>query len=205
MSELFTFEGFKIEDISHYGIKGMQWGIRRFQNPDGSLTPEGRKRLQARNNVIRNRQYTDDVNQIVRTLSKIEKEKLGAPLHKDWIEKDYENEIVSSKAKTFVSKIGDTPISFVEIWTNGGRTGHIALATRSGEEYRGKGYASKEVKKAIEWVERYGKKSIDELEWSAREDNISSQKLAEKYGFKYEYSEDSEEGKFKYYTRKVNK
>lgn len=31
-------------DIYHSGIKGMHWGIRRYQNPDGTLTPEGRKR-----------------------------------------------------------------------------------------------------------------------------------------------------------------
>ena len=30
--------------ISHFGTKGMKWGIRRYQNRDGSLTPEGRKR-----------------------------------------------------------------------------------------------------------------------------------------------------------------
>lgn len=31
--------------MSHHGIQGQKWGIRRFQNPDGSLTPEGRARL----------------------------------------------------------------------------------------------------------------------------------------------------------------
>lgn len=30
--------------LEHWGIKGMKWGIRRFQNPDGSLTAAGRKR-----------------------------------------------------------------------------------------------------------------------------------------------------------------
>ena len=30
--------------ILHFGVKGMNWGIRRYQNKDGSLTPEGRKR-----------------------------------------------------------------------------------------------------------------------------------------------------------------
>lgn len=32
------------EYLAHYGIKGQEWGKRRFQNEDGSLTPEGRKR-----------------------------------------------------------------------------------------------------------------------------------------------------------------
>lgn len=36
------------EIIYHHGIKGMKWGVRRYQNSDGSLTPAGKKR------------YTDD-------------------------------------------------------------------------------------------------------------------------------------------------
>lgn len=31
-------------ELSHWGIKGMKWGRRRFQNTDGSLTPAGRER-----------------------------------------------------------------------------------------------------------------------------------------------------------------
>lgn len=31
-------------ELAHWGIKGMQWGVRRFQRKDGSLTPEGKKR-----------------------------------------------------------------------------------------------------------------------------------------------------------------
>lgn len=30
--------------LAHHGIKGQKWGIRRYQNPDGSLTPEGKIR-----------------------------------------------------------------------------------------------------------------------------------------------------------------
>lgn len=30
--------------LIHYGTKGMKWGVRRYQNKDGSLTPAGKKR-----------------------------------------------------------------------------------------------------------------------------------------------------------------
>lgn len=32
------------QELCHAGIKGMQWGVRRYQNKDGSLTELGKKR-----------------------------------------------------------------------------------------------------------------------------------------------------------------
>lgn len=34
--------------LVHFGIRGQRWGVRRYQNPDGSLTSKGAARLQAK-------------------------------------------------------------------------------------------------------------------------------------------------------------
>lgn len=179
----YGYDYWNANSLSHHGIKGQKWGVRRFQNPDGSLTDAGKQREKFRRNIIRNRPMTDDINDIVRTLSKKEKKLLGASLHEDWIEKDYENEILLNKAFSFVEKKKQIPVSFIEIWTNGGNVGQIAIATRNESKYRNKGYSSKVVKEAIKWTERYGNKSIKELEWIAENTNSPSIALANKFGF----------------------
>lgn len=44
---------FEYSDIRHYGILGMKWGIRRFQNPDGTLTEKGKKRYKYHEETLR--------------------------------------------------------------------------------------------------------------------------------------------------------
>ncbi len=39
--------------LAHHGVKGQKWGIRRYQNEDGTLTEEGKARLDAGGNIAK--------------------------------------------------------------------------------------------------------------------------------------------------------
>ena len=34
-----------MNELCHYGVKGQKWGVRRYQNKDGTLTTAGKKRI----------------------------------------------------------------------------------------------------------------------------------------------------------------
>lgn len=43
--------------LVHHGIKGQKWGIRRFENPDGTLTEEGKRRYGSPENFRNSAEY----------------------------------------------------------------------------------------------------------------------------------------------------
>lgn len=57
--------------LAHFGIKGMKWGIRRFQNEDGSLSEAGKKRYgQGKHLLKTNRNIRKDVRKMRRNMIK---------------------------------------------------------------------------------------------------------------------------------------
>ena len=49
-------------DLKHYGIEGMKWGKRRWQNEDGSFTEEGKRRYFNSDGSFNDKMYRKDAN-----------------------------------------------------------------------------------------------------------------------------------------------
>ena len=65
------------DELKHWGILGMHWGVRRYQNEDGTLTPEGRERYGVgTSKEIEKLSYSKDYEVLKRKKDKTEKEKL---------------------------------------------------------------------------------------------------------------------------------
>lgn len=189
------------ETITHHGIKGMKWGVRRYQNPDGSLTAEGRARAQGRNRIVRSEGSTKDVEDIIHSMNKKEQ---------DWVLAGSDHYLNLEERSTLAKRVvikdkNGTPASFFDLLEDGERDMQIALGTRSGSNYRGKGYASKAAKQAIDWVDRNQDKIKQKnLIWGVHVDNTGSIKIAEKNGFKLDKKSYSSDGKWVNYVRPIH-
>ena len=57
--------------LVHHGIKGQKWGVRRFQNSDGTLTPAGRERYSIRTKISERGNLTYEESMQCRNLGKM--------------------------------------------------------------------------------------------------------------------------------------
>ena len=87
-----------MSDLRHHGIKGQKWGVRRFQNEDGSLTGAGRKRY-----------GTDDFKDALDKVNKADS--LIKTAKKYQAEKDRKE--YNNKIKTDLSKMSDKELQQV--------------------------------------------------------------------------------------------
>ena len=78
----------KRDELYHWGIKGMKWGVRRCQNPDGSLTAAGKKRYSSEGDTGEAKpEYAPKANR--KKASDYSDEELRAQINRMQMEKQY--------------------------------------------------------------------------------------------------------------------
>lgn len=94
-------------ELYHHGILGMKWGIRRFQNKDGSLTAEGRKRQNEKDGFLKKSNKSVTKKKSIRDYSNSE---LVAMTNRLNLESNYMDAVkrhqTISKGQKFVNYVG---------------------------------------------------------------------------------------------------
>ena len=171
-----------MDELFHYGVKGMKWGVRRYQNKDGSLTTEGKNRLVYISRARRANRTKDKMDKLYSTLSDDDKRLLGDDeAAKEWLTKEAGEYVV----KRFLKEVGDEPVAAMDIMTTT-KKGSYTVAIMTNPKYRGKGHAYELAQKGVSWYDKNKDKlEANVLTWNAYQDNEASRKIAEKLGFKY--------------------
>lgn len=108
--------------LYHFGIKGMKWGIRRFQNKNGSLTAAGKKRYQKGEQTSDEKTSPSSSSSRSKSISELSDAELRTRINRLNLEKQYRqllSEGVSNdtkqvkEGKSFANEIKDRAVKNV--------------------------------------------------------------------------------------------
>ena len=94
-------------ELYHFGIKGMRWGVRRYQNPDGSLTNAGKKRLK-KGQTSNEENYSSNKSK-TKTVKEMSDDELSQAITRLQLEEKYKSLSPKnvSKGKKFVDTVAN--------------------------------------------------------------------------------------------------
>lgn len=111
-----------MDSIYHFGIKGMKWGIRRYQNKDGSLTAAGKKRYNEGEQSSKEKTVSSTSSNRSRSISELSDTELRTRINRLNLEKQYK-QLISEGAssdtkqvkegKSFANEIKDRAVKNV--------------------------------------------------------------------------------------------
>lgn len=133
-------------EIYHHGVKGQKWGVRRYQNKDGSLTPAGRKRL-SKDDIAKTKKVVDssaDLAQKLKSandsapkskkqkldLSNMSDQEMRSKINRALLEKQYNDMFAPEKVNRGRDYVGKTLEVIGTVLTIGSSALGVALAIK---------------------------------------------------------------------------